>query len=269
LTSILNYKSDNYVITNDNFKKMVLLVYRIIADIPVILMGETGCGKTALIKKLSQILNNGEIVVEIINIHPGINDQYICKKMNERNEKAKNQSKELWVFFDEINTCLSMSLLTEIFIFKTFNGEKLNENIRLIGACNPYRRRKKGFEKCGYGRENDNNKELVYLVQPLPQSLLNYVFSFGALNENDEKKYIYSIIGKLFQKGEEELHEATKDVIFNCHKYLKDKFDPSVVSLREISRFTKIVTFFQKYLAIKRKCEESKDNDSLEMTKKI
>ena len=51
---------------------MVLLVYRIIADIPVILMEETDCGKTALIKKLSQILNNGEVVVEIINIHPGI-----------------------------------------------------------------------------------------------------------------------------------------------------------------------------------------------------
>jgi len=32
---------------------MVLFVYKIIADIPVILMGETGCGKTALIKKLS------------------------------------------------------------------------------------------------------------------------------------------------------------------------------------------------------------------------
>ena len=264
LISILNYKSDNYVITNDNFKKMVLLVYRIIADIPVILMGETGCGKTALIKKLSQILNNGEIVVEIINIHPGITDKYICNKMEEMNEKAKKQNKELWVFFDEINTCLSMSLLTEIFINKTFNGEKLNDNIRLIGACNPYRRRKKGFERCGYGRETDNNKELVYLVQPLPQSLLNYVFSFGSLNPDDEKKYIYSIIGKLFDKGEEELHEATKEVIFNCHKYLRDTFDPSVVSLREISRFYKIVSFFQKYLTIKRKCEEDKDNDSIE-----
>ena len=264
LLSILDYQSDNYVITNDNFKKMVLLVYRIIADIPVILMGETGCGKTALIKKLSQLLNNGEIVVEIINIHPGITDKYICKKMNEMNEKAKKQERELWIFFDEINTCLSLSLLTEIFINKTYNGEKLNDNIRLIGACNPYRRRKKGFQRCGYSRENDNDKELVYLVHPLPQSLLNYVFSFGALNDNDEKKYIYSIIEKLFEKGEEDLHEATKEVIFKCHKYLRDTFDPSVVSLREISRFKTIVEFFQKYLIIKRKCKEIKDNDFIE-----
>ena len=29
-------------------------------NIPVILMGETGCGKTALLKKLNQLLTNGK-----------------------------------------------------------------------------------------------------------------------------------------------------------------------------------------------------------------
>jgi hypothetical protein len=268
LLSLLDYETDNYVITNDNFIKMILLVYRIIADIPVIIMGETGCGKTALITKLSQILNNGKILVEIINIHPGITDKYLCKKMEEMNEKAEKSKTELWVFFDEINTCLSLSLLTEIFVNKTFNGKKLNDKIRLIGACNPYRRRKQGIERCGYGRENEKETELVYLVQPLPQSLLNYVFSFGALNEEDEKKYIYSIIKKLFKEGEEKLHEATKEVIFKCHKYLRETFDTSVVSLREISRFGKIVEFFQKYSVIKRKCEENKDDNITEEDKK-
>ena len=149
LLYILNLDTDNYVITDDNYKKMIFLVYRLKANVPVIIMGETGCGKTALITKLSQILNNGEKTVEKIDIHPGITDEEICKKMKELNEKAKKhineetkQKKELWVFFDEINTCLSLSLLTEIFINKTFNGEKLEENIRLIGACNPYRYKK-------------------------------------------------------------------------------------------------------------------------------
>ena len=54
---------------------MVLLFYRIKANIPVILMGETGCGKTALIIKLNQILNNGKATVEIINIHQGITEK--------------------------------------------------------------------------------------------------------------------------------------------------------------------------------------------------
>ena len=108
LLSILDYKTDNYEIANDNFKKMILLFNRIKENIPVIIIGETGCGKTALIIKLNQILNNGEITVKIINIHPGIIDEDICQKMEEIDEEAKkNKENEIWAFFDEINTCLS------------------------------------------------------------------------------------------------------------------------------------------------------------------
>ena len=265
LLSILDYQSENYVITNDNFKKMILLVYRIKANIPVIIMGETGCGKTSLIKKLNQILNNGEISVQIINIHPGITDEDICIKMKEINEKAKkNKKNEIWIFFDEINTCLSLSLLTEIFNNRTYNGEPLSENIRLIGACNPYRKRKANTEKCGLSRDDDNENELVYLVQRLPQSLLYYVFSFGSINEEDEKKYIYSIIEKLFTKDEKKLHEATRDAIFECHKLLRETFDPSVVSLREISRFSRCVEFFQNYYTIKNEYQNDNNENNNE-----
>ena len=257
LLSILNIGTDNYVITDDNYKKMVLLIYRIKSNVPVIIMGETGCGKTSLIIKLSQILNNGEKLVEIININPGITDEEICKKMKEINEKAKkqeyinkekNEKKELWVFFDEINTCLSLSLLTEIFINRAFNGEKLEDNIRLCGACNPYRRRKLTAVKCGLTREDDKDDDLVYKVEQLPQSLLYYVFSFGSIKDEDEKKYIRSIIQKIFSKEEENLHNLTTEAISKCHIFLRKIFqDPSIVSLREIARFTKCVEFFQDY----------------------
>ena len=125
LLSILNEGTDYYIITEDNYKKMVLLIYRIKANVPVIIMGKNGCAKTSLITKLSQIINNGEFSVEIINIHPSILDEEICQRMKEINEKAKAKEyinkekklkKELWVFFDEINTSLSLSLLQ---IYKT------------------------------------------------------------------------------------------------------------------------------------------------------
>ena len=56
---------------------------------------------------------------------------------------------------------------------------------------------------------------MIYLVQPLPQSLFYYFFSFRSINEEDEKKYIYSMIEKLF-KNEKDKHEITKDAIFEC-----------------------------------------------------
>ncbi len=256
--SLISLLNDNYVITEDNYKKMVLLFYRIKANVPVIIMGETGCGKTSLIIKLSEILNNGEKLVEIINIHPGITDEEITKNMEKMNETAKSEkykSKELWIFFDEINTCLSLSLLTEIFINRTFKGIKLEDNIRLIGACNPYRKRKEDTEICGLIREDeedDQSKKLVYLVEQLPESLLFYVFSFGSISEEDEKKYIGSIIQKLFTKEEEKLHDLTTEAISKCHIFLRKSFgDPSIVSLREIARFTSCVEFFQEYFPIK------------------
>ncbi len=232
--------TDNYVITEDNYKKMVLLVYRIKANVPVIIMGETGCGKTSLIIKLSQILNNGEELVEKIDIHPGITDEEINEKMKEMNKKAKSdkyKNKELWVFFDEINTCLSFSLLTEIFINKTFNGEKLEDNIRLIGACNPYRKRKELIERCGLTREDDEDDQLVYKVEQLPQSLLYYVFNFGSLRDEDEKKYIRSIIQKLFTKEEEKLLDLTTEAISKFHIFLRHSFedDPSIESFKRNS----------------------------------
>ena len=279
LLSILDSDNTNYVITDDTYKKMLLLIYIIKADVPVIIMGETGCGKTSLIIKLNQILNNGEKLLETINIHPSITDEEICKRMKEINEiakrqeyliKEKNIKKELWVFFDEINTCLSFSLLTEIFINRTFNGEKLEENIRLIGACSPYRIRKSTAEKCGLTREDEQEYELVYKVVQLPQSLLHYVFNFGSIKDEDEKKYIKSIIQIIFNKDEEELLKLTTEAISICHIFLRKTFeDPSIVSLREIVRFTKCVEFFQDYFLKKNNQSKNKIDDDTKHYYKI
>ena len=56
-------------ILKDNFFKMALISLRIQAKIPVILMGETGIGKTALVKLLSSIM---DMKFETLNIHAGI-----------------------------------------------------------------------------------------------------------------------------------------------------------------------------------------------------
>ena len=259
-------EEDNYIITIDNFRKMILILYRILANIPVILMGETGCGKTALIKKLSQLLNNGKEAVEQIKIDPSYDDQKLTKTMDDINKKAKNYNGELWVFFDELNTCDSLSLITEIFINRTYGRKELAKNIRLIGACNPYRKKKPNKNICGltYQNDNDNEVQLVYLVNVLPQSLMYYVFNFGSLGKEDEDQYISSIISNIIP--DQKLKEATKNVISQCHDYLRETFDPSVVSLRELKRFEKIYKFLIEYFENKKKVEPNKSG-SEESTK--
>ena len=53
----INKNLQRYVFTNDNFIKMYLLIMRIRANIPTIIMGETGCGKTKLLQMFSFLYN--------------------------------------------------------------------------------------------------------------------------------------------------------------------------------------------------------------------
>ena len=88
--------AESYVFTADNFVKMILILLRIRANIPVIMMGETGCGKTSLIRKLSQLLNNGSTKkMKILNIHAGTTDKdiinFIEKKVIKEAEELKSE----------------------------------------------------------------------------------------------------------------------------------------------------------------------------------
>ena len=118
--------------------------------------------KTSLIRKLSELQNNGQCLLIIDNIHTGHTDEDIINFINEKvlpkakilSDKEKEnkikyekygqiyEEKKLIVFFDELNTCKSMDLLSEIICKNTYLGKKLPDNIFFIGACNPYRRAK-------------------------------------------------------------------------------------------------------------------------------
>lgn len=64
---------------------MVLILLHIRANIQVIIMGETGCGKTSLIRKLSEIKNGRKKdKLKILNIHSGTTDDDISIFINEK-----------------------------------------------------------------------------------------------------------------------------------------------------------------------------------------
>ena len=71
---------DTYAFTSDNYIKMILILLRIRAKTPVILMGETGCGKTSLIKMISKLKDNYMITFDI---HAGITDKEIIEMLEE------------------------------------------------------------------------------------------------------------------------------------------------------------------------------------------
>ena len=313
-----------YVFTADNFIKMILILLRIRENIPVIMMGETGCGKTSLIRKLSELINNGKSQMEILNIHAGITDDEIVKflfeekiidgkkidsivqkaiDLEEREQKTFESyqkreqiyfKKKLWVFLDEINTCNCMGLICELMTKHTCQGKKIPDNIFFIGACNPYRYGKKTVENFALKLEGTKEKNLVYTVNPLPFSLLNFVFNFGNLTPEDEERYIKNMVvrpienffweeieeknknnnefKKNFERKDmekyitkedfdlcENLKKIASTAIIQAQNFVREKNDVSSVSLREIRRFSIFYSFFVEYFRNNKKLFENKD----------
>ena len=269
-------KNGNYVFTRDNFIKMIFIYLRIKSNIPVILMGETGCGKTSLIKMLSLIIHKGEDKLKIMNINEGTIDQDIINFIKKCENEIKHDEK-MWIFFDEINTCESLGLLSEIILKQTVLGKKLKKNFVFIGSCNPYRKITEKMKESGLILLEEKEKKfflnknnLVYKVNPLPTCLINYIFNFGSLSSDEEKKYASSIIQFYFNKIEkfdkhsqkikiydlilistEKLTEEKKtivDILIFSNKYMKNIYDNSSISLRDIKRFTIFYDWFLKYL---------------------
>ena len=104
---VINRILTEYALTPDNFIKMILIYNRINADIPVILMGETGCGKTSLIKILANIIFKGYLNsnLKILNIHSGIEDKEIINFIDQliKDAEVENNAK-LTSALDEFNS---------------------------------------------------------------------------------------------------------------------------------------------------------------------
>ena len=299
----------NYVYTTDNFIKVILILLRIRAKIPVIMMGETGCGKTTLIEMAFKLINKKNIEIKKLNIHSGTTDKDIIdfiknleKEVEEEdkillNNKVKDfydipqkernlfrseveileskkqevNNRQIWVFFDEINTCNSLGLLSEILCKKTYRNNPINERFVFIAACNPYRpllKKRKMDSLLVHKKAPTNN--LVYTVNPLPHSLLNFVFNFGNLKVEDEKQYIKSMIKlstislfKNYKSNKEEklLCDQLIDMQIECisfsQNYTKENNDISVVSLREVNRFILFFNFFVNFIEKRSKEDEN------------
>ncbi|OMJ91253.1 hypothetical protein SteCoe_6230 [Stentor coeruleus] len=237
--------SGNYILTPDNYLKMNLIYMRAESLIPIIIMGETGVGKTSLLRFfVEQILLD---ILKIFCIHAGTSLALISTQMENFSRCAiENSDKKVWVFFDEFNTNDNLALLCEIMVEREFQGNRVPDNLIFCAACNPYRKKNKKIidHNVGIQRKRDNFDEsnsLMHMVKPLPDSIINYIWDFGGLTENDLKKYIETILKVIHSKYE----RTFADLIAIAHNYFKDQEDCSSISLRDVQRFIRLYDWFK------------------------
>ncbi|KAL4235125.1 hypothetical protein ACF0H5_006763 [Mactra antiquata] len=250
--------SQNYALTADNLLKMVLIMLRIKASIPVLVMGETGCGKTSLIRYLASVC---EVKFEVFNIHAGIPEEDIVGNILQNNSIAmKNMDEERWLFLDEINTSDSIGLISDAICHHSCLGCELSPNLVVMGACNPYKlRTSKDISTAGLeGKvKTDELSRLVYRVLPLPEIMVDYVWDFGSLNEKDEEMYIHRMIQDVFPNDRKN-HNLFTSLLSLSQVFVRghEKSQYSV-SLRDVQRCRLLAMWFLKVLPTKKNIERN------------
>ncbi|XP_001629791.2 uncharacterized protein LOC5509270 [Nematostella vectensis] len=242
-------ESNGYALTPDNFMKMALILQRMQAGIPIIIMGETGCGKTSLVRYLAVTC---DVKFYYFQFHAGITQDQIVKFIRKKNQEANNlqkTGKPVWVFLDEINTCDHLGTINEIVCHRNLLGTPLASNLVFIAACNPYRLRDEGkILTAGLGgkADTDEKSRLVYRVQPLPETMIDYVWDFGSLDEKDEEAYIGRMVeGVLKGKHRKMLVELL--AASQAFVRLVEK-NPYCVSLRDVRRTSVLINWFAEML---------------------
>ncbi|XP_062293931.1 E3 ubiquitin-protein ligase rnf213-alpha isoform X2 [Scomber scombrus] len=261
---------ETYELTTDNILKMLAIHMRFRCGIPVIIMGETGCGKTRLIKFLCELRRSGVATenMKLVKVHGGTTSEMIYTKVREAEDIASINKLDYGfdsvLFFDEANTTEAISSIKEVLCDKTVKGESLtpNSGLQIIAACNPYRKHTdemiKRLEAAGLGyrvraEETDEKlgsiplRQLVYRVQALPPSMIPLVWDFGQLNDHTEKIYIQQIVQRVVENKDidKSYIKWITDVLSASQKYMRTRKDEcSFVSLRDVERCMQAFVWF-------------------------
>eukprot|EP01084_Bolivina_argentea_P161760 281556_1 len=106
-------KNREYVLTFDNIIKIVSIFFRVNSGIPLLVMGETGCGKTKLLRYMANILQLDMIVVDV---NGGYNNNHLHKDIyNSQQIAIQSPNKTILLFFDKINSSKCIAAFKEIF----------------------------------------------------------------------------------------------------------------------------------------------------------
>ncbi|XP_071394340.1 E3 ubiquitin-protein ligase rnf213-alpha-like, partial [Centroberyx affinis] len=277
LCSVLGIKwptdpDETYELTTDNILKMMAIHMRFRCGIPVIIMGETGCGKTRLIKFLCELRRCGAPTenMKLVKVHGGTTSEMIYAKVQDAETLATTNKEEHGfdsvLFFDEANTTEAISSIKEIICDNTVQGQQLasQTGLQIIAACNPYRKHTdmmiERLEASGLGyrvraEETEDRlgsiplRQLVYRVQVLPPSMIPLVWDFGQLNDSTEQLYIEQIVQRQVDTNliDRSYIRKITEVLSSSQKFMRKREDEcSFVSLRDVERCMQVFVWFHK-----------------------
>jgi hypothetical protein len=259
-----------YELTTDNVMKMLAIYMRFRCNIPVVIMGETGCGKTRLIRFLCELLRLEKPVENllILKTHGGVTEENIHAIVRRAIKTARDNKQRgvglTVLFFDEANTTNMIGTIKEVMCDRLVDGEPIPDDIGLqfVAAVNPYREHSEEMicrlEKAGLGyhikadRMPDRlgggipMRRLVYRVKEIPPSMFPLIWDFGVLDNETELKYIRQMVDTRNNRLDQTEREMLLKVLSRSQSFMRQTKDEcSFVSLRDVERMLTVLEWFQ------------------------
>jgi hypothetical protein len=248
--NIVSFCNTGFSLTAENYMKVCLILLKAEMGIPVIMMGESGCGKTYLSHFVAECLLEEKMFD--LTLYSGVTEEAFLEFMREVVEHANaNPNVRVWVLFDEFNTSCLQGIVAEIMLDRVCSIDssiyEIPKNIVFLACCNPYRMKTKMSNVGLVARST--SIVLSHRVYPIPERLIDYVWDFGQLTEDDEKEILKEIVRaeKLFKKADQK-EDSFSAVLYKCHSYVRGIEERSGVSLRDIKRVLRLYKWFQEIL---------------------
>jgi len=181
----------SYQINLDTCLKLMAIYMRWRCNNPVVIMGETGCGKTRMVKFLSDLYLRTNLITAQhlihVKVHGGTTAKEISVKVEMAEKLARTNRPKLFaasrfegndipasviLFFDEANTTEAIGLIKEIISDRTCNGRDIefSNGLKIIAAVNPYKKHSnemiQKLEEAGLGfymSANDTKEKIGHI----------------------------------------------------------------------------------------------------------
>lgn len=248
--NIASFCNTGFSLTAENYMKVCLILLKAEIGIPVIMMGESGCGKTYLSHFVAECLLEEKMFD--LTLYSGVTEEAFIEFMKTVVAYARdNSTSRVWVLFDEFNTSCLQSIVAEIMLDRVCSIDssiyEIPKNIVFMACCNPYRMKNKMTNVGLVARTS--SIVLSHRVYPIPERLIDYVWDFGQLTEDDEKEILKEIVRaeKLFKKADQK-EDSFSTVLYKCHEYVRGIEERSGVSLRDIKRVLRLYKWFSDVL---------------------
>ena len=230
---IKNASFAKYVLTANSLINMALIYSRLISNIPIVFIGEAGCGKTSLVKFFVEVVLQESLLWFSVTAGTDLSDvTEILSRAIATAEKMQN--KRVWVFFDEFNRSDYNMHISQIIYEKKFENKSLPENIAIIASCNTVDIR-------------------------MSEKIMEYAWDFCALNKRDFALYTHSMISQL------RLDTAKSYRIVMLTEFANDYFKFNVVGrsvgLRDVSRYIELFKWFNYIRKLRRENITAKLNN--------